>query len=309
MDKQAVAAGRVEPLHEPTPALVAAAGSERDRPPLADPAARSLDLHAHELAVEVRDQIVIGTVSDRDRDHRALARQPAHRRHLPKVPLPPRRPPLVHPPNISRPTPETPPFAAYEAQLLESLYRTVTPLLDQLLFPQRLVIRALDDLHRIAEAGAALGALAKEARPLTDHMTGWMDDTASTLRSLRNQAAGVRTTIEPMGEDVRILKDEFARANDEIARLREAFGPQLESLRESAAALHQELRQVRELFAALEGDVNQMGDRVTTEMAALRDAIRALVRDANEISDVVEPLQSATDRVGKIADRLPGRNR
>jgi hypothetical protein len=33
------------------------------------------------------------------------------------------------------------------------------------------------------------------------------------------------------------------------------------------------------------------------------------VRDADEISDVVEPLQSATDRVGKIAERLPGGKR
>jgi nanoRNase/pAp phosphatase (c-di-AMP/oligoRNAs hydrolase) len=53
-------------------------------------------------------------------------------------------------------------------------------------------------------------------------------------------------------------------------------------------------------------DVEGMGQRVTSEMEALRHAVRALVRDDDEISDVVEPLQSATDRVGRVADRLPG---
>jgi methyl-accepting chemotaxis protein len=185
----------------------------------------------------------------------------------------------------------------------------VTPLLDQLFLPQRLVVRALDDLHRVAEGAASLGALARDSTPLIPHLTEWMDDTASTLRSLRDQAVGIRTTIEPMGEDLRILRDEFGRANDEIARLREAFGPPLEALRGSADALHHELRQVRELFAALETDVNEMGANVTQEMAALRQAVAALARDADEISDVVEPLQAATDRVGRIASRLPGGGR
>jgi methyl-accepting chemotaxis protein len=173
--------------------------------------------------------------------------------------------------------------AAYRSPRLESLYRVVTPLLDQLLFPQRLVTRALDDLHRMASAAEAVSRLTRDVGPFLEHVRTWMDDTDATLRSLRDEARGVRTTIEPMGEDVRILKDEFGRANDEIARLREAFGPQLEALRHSADALERELRQVR-------------------------DAVRALARDADEISDVVEPLQSATDRVGKLADRLPGGN-
>jgi hypothetical protein len=70
--------------------------------------------------------------------------------------------------------------------------------------------------------------------------------------------------------------------------------------------MRHELRQLCELLAALETDIDGMGDRVTAEMEALRHAVGALVRDADEISDVVEPLQAATDRVGKVADRLPG---
>ncbi len=182
----------------------------------------------------------------------------------------------------------------------------MTSLLDQLLIPQRVALRALEDLHRIAHAAVAMGSLADRATSLVEPMADRMTDTAQTLRSLRDEAVGIRTTIEPMGKDLRILRDDFGRANDEIARLREAFGPQLEGLRSSAEAMRHELRQVRELFAAVETDIDGIGERVTGEIEALRQAVRALVRDADEISNVVEPLQAATDRVGKVADRLPG---
>ncbi len=53
----------------------------------------------------------------------------------------------------------------------ESLYTPVTPLLDQLLFPQRLALRALDDLHHIASAAVAMGGLADRAKSLVEPMT------------------------------------------------------------------------------------------------------------------------------------------
>jgi methyl-accepting chemotaxis protein len=179
----------------------------------------------------------------------------------------------------------------------------MAPLLDQLLLPQRIVTRALNDLHRMAEAAASIAALAR------DPLTGWMDDTASSLRSIRDQAAGARTAIESMSGDVTILRDEFGRANDEIARLREAFGPELEALRHTAASLEQELRQVRELLAALLTQADETGEGVITEMRALRGQVGALAHEADEISEVVEPLQGATERVGKVAAHLPGGGR
>ncbi|HLY47816.1 MAG TPA: hypothetical protein VKR21_01350 [Solirubrobacteraceae bacterium] len=48
---------------------------------------------------------------------------------------------------------------------------------------------------------------------------------------------------------------------------------------------------------------------MTTEMKGIGDAVRDLARDADEISDVVEPLQAATERVGRVANRLPGGSR
>lgn len=156
-------------------------------------------------------------------------------------------------------------------------------LLDQLFLPQRLLVRALDDLHRIADAAAAIGGFMRSERPV-DSIREWMDVTAEALQSLRDQAAGVRSSVEPMPADLKTLRDEFGRADDEIARLREAFGPELAAFRRAA-------------------------DGILGEMGALRRSINALVRDADEISDVVEPLQAATERVGRVAERLPGGRR
>jgi predicted nucleic acid-binding Zn-ribbon protein len=231
----------------------------------------------------------------------------------------------------------------------------VTPLLDQLLLPGRLLGRALDDAHRMADAVVSLGELAIAARHELEPLNRWMQTTASELKLLREHAAGVQWAIEPMVEHVRILRDEFGRANDEIARLRKAFGPELAALREQAGGIRSaiepmvddvtilrdefaranteigqlgdafapqlvglrssaegmlgEIARVRELLEGLDRDVREIGDHVTTEISELDGSVRALVRDADEISDVVEPLQAATDRVGRVADRLPGGSR
>jgi predicted nucleic acid-binding Zn-ribbon protein len=182
-------------------------------------------------------------------------------------------------------------------------------LVDQLLLPRRLIARALEDLHRIAEAARVLGGVAREAEQQFDPLREWMDATAAMIQSLRDQVAGVRAAVDPMSRDMDALRVEFGRADDEIGRLREAIVPELAAFRDSANGLRDELRQFRELMVLLEADVKEMRERATAEMHAIHDAMRALVRDAHEISDVVEPLQEATDRVGNIASHLPGGRR
>lgn len=154
-------------------------------------------------------------------------------------------------------------------------------LIDQVLLPARLLTRALDDVHRIADAAVSLGTLALEVQRELEPLNRWMRTTASELESLRRHAAGVDSAIHPIVEHVRILRDEFGRANDEIARLREAFGPELSALRTEFS-------------------------RANDEVRGLQASVGALARDADEISEVVEPLQAATDRVGRVAERLPG---
>jgi methyl-accepting chemotaxis protein len=143
----------------------------------------------------------------------------------------------------------------------------VTSLVDQLLLPQRVAARVLADLQLIGDAAMSVGTLARDLRGQVGPVRDWMDATAATLET---------------------LSSEFGRADDEIARLREELIPELSGFRASADRLQK-----------------KMG-RVISEMRTLREAVNALVRDADDISEVVEPLQSATDRVGKVADRLPG---
>lgn len=178
-----------------------------------------------------------------------------------------------------------------------------------MLLPPRLVARAFEDAHRIAQAAMVVGGVAREAERQFDPLREWMDATAAMIQSLRDQVSGVRAAVEPMSRDMDALRVEFGRADDEIGRLREALVPEVAAFRASADGLHDELRQFRELVAVLEADIKMMSQRVTAEMHAIRDAMSALVRDAHEISDVVEPLQEATDRVGNVASRLPGGRR
>lgn len=185
----------------------------------------------------------------------------------------------------------------------------MTSLIDQLLLPPRLLARALEDLHQIAQAAGVVGAVAREAEGQFDPLREWMEATAGVIESLRDQVSGVRAAVEPMSGDMDALRVEFGRADDEIGRLREALVPEVAAFRASTDGLHDELRQLRELMVVLEADVKELGQGLTAEMSAVRDAVRALVRDADEISEVVEPLQEATERVGNVASRLPGGRR
>jgi hypothetical protein len=48
---------------------------------------------------------------------------------------------------------------------------------------------------------------------------------------------------------------------------------------------------------------------VRDEVAGLNATTRRLARDADEVREVVEPLQTATERVGRMAEKLPGPGR
>jgi hypothetical protein len=44
-------------------------------------------------------------------------------------------------------------------------------------------------------------------------------------------------------------------------------------------------------------------------MTSLIERLTPMVRDLDEVREVVEPLQTATERVGRIAERIPGPGR
>jgi hypothetical protein len=66
-----------------------------------------------------------------------------------------------------------------------------------------------------------------------------------------------------------------------------------------------EVESVEKLYRAL---VN-VGELLAARLSALHDLLRSLVKDAGEVREMVEPLRGVTERVGRIAERLPGPGR
>ena len=112
-----------------------------------------------------------------------------------------------------------------------------------------------------------------------------------------------------MSDDLDGLRRAFAGTNAELERLRKEFIPQLAGVRAAADGLHTEVQRQRELISALNAQVKEMGERLAGEITTLTATIQPLVKDAAEVREVVEPLQSATERVGRVAERLPGPGR
>ena len=115
--------------------------------------------------------------------------------------------------------------------------------------PVRLVGRAFDDLHALAQAAAAIPRIEQR------------------IEDLRNE-------IKDLPEHVDGLRDAFEGSNREVHGVGERMEP-----------LTQEIRSLRtEVGPKLDGMEEQLGD----------------------VADVVEPLEPAAERLGRLAERLPG---
>jgi chromosome segregation ATPase len=136
-----------------------------------------------------------------------------------------------------------------------------------------------------------------------------VDHSVRTIDSLRDEIAAVRTALEPMNDDLDALRASFASTTDELQKIREVFVPELHAVHVAADGLHDEVRRQRELIEALDASVKALGEAGTEALSKLIDTLRPLVSDAGDVRDVVEPLQTATERVGRIAERLPGKGR
>ena len=97
-------------------------------------------------------------------------------------------------------------------------------LFDLVLGPPRLVVRALDDLHRIADA-----------------------------------TEGIHARLQPLEHDVDGLREAFEGSNEQLAKHREAVTPQLVALRSELNALRS---QVGGQIAEMEDDLAGVRDTV-----------------------------------------------
>ncbi len=187
--------------------------------------------------------------------------------------------------------------------------RPLAAVLDQMLVPLRLANRAIVDLGRIADGAAAVGALADDARRELRSLPGSFRHAVATLDSVRDELAALRTGLEPMSDDLDALRTAFAATTEELARLRAEVIPELGGVRGAAGGLHQEVRRQRELIDELQSTLEATGRVLGTALSTLIETLKPLVRDVDEVREVVEPLQSATERVGRLAERLPGPGR
>ncbi len=165
------------------------------------------------------------------------------------------------------------------------------------------------DLRRVADAAALVGALASDLRRELSPFIDRFDHAVATLDGLGDEVSALRGSLEPMSHDLDALRAAFAGTNKELERLRETFAPKLGGVHVAADGLHEEVRRQRELIDQLDSSVKEMSQGLSEGIATLIDTLRPLVRDAGEMREVVEPLQTATERVGRIAERLPGPGR
>lgn len=126
------------------------------------------------------------------------------------------------------------------------------------------------------------------------------------MRSLLKEAQAFRSDIVPLRDDMDALREAFAGADAELEALRKALTPEVEGLHAAADRIGERVGHIRALIEALDSDIKEMGVEVTGEMAAFHRTIQVLVREADEMRQVVEPLQGASERVGRVADKLPG---
>ena len=113
-------------------------------------------------------------------------------------------------------------------------------LLELVLAPPRLVVRALDDLHRIADA-----------------------------------TEGIGERLRPLEHDVDGLRRAFEGSNDQLAKHREAVTPQLASLRAELVTLRS---QVGGQISEMEDDLSGVRDTVEPLQGAAERVGKAVER-------------------------------
>jgi hypothetical protein len=148
-----------------------------------------------------------------------------------------------------------------------------------LLLPPRLVLRALDDLHTIARAAAALEDI--EAR---------INERLVAVIELGERIAEIGEGIDDRFEEILALGERIV-----------ALGARVDDL----VALGDRVDQIdaRAVEVLATGDrVEQAARDVAASGRLIADALPVLQRAIT----MAEPLEGAVERLGRIVDRLPG---
>lgn len=148
------------------------------------------------------------------------------------------------------------------------------------LLPPKLLLRALDDLHRIA-------VVAEDVNRRVGRLEAMLDESLTLGRDL-----------ETMGSEVLTLFRRLDRRAVALLKL----GEQMEAHASSVLHLGERIDERGHQIVA-EGKALQVSAREVTESAA--HVLEALPLLERAIS-LTEPLEGAVERLGRVADRLPG---
>lgn len=167
--------------------------------------------------------------------------------------------------------------------------------LSPLLLPPRLVVRAMDDLHTLAQAARWATEVGEEL------------DVRGAVRDMRSLAEAARRLPDIERTLVGTEKELAKRADRLDARLREALKlvrsmegdlPAVAGVLETADSINSQLTTVTRLADRVDDGLPSF-ERVLDSVDALREATAILAA-------AVEPLQGISERLGRVADRLPG---
>jgi len=165
--------------------------------------------------------------------------------------------------------------------------------MNPLLFPPRLVFRAFDDLHAIAEAARRLPEVERGLAERIEDLDERMDELLDTARPLADAAHGASGLEQALR---RINADQVTADLSSVARASGRL-PDLERSLDS-------VRHVEESLAAVLGIAQRLEERLPAIEQVL-DSIDLLGEAAATLAAGAEPLRGAAERLGAIADRLP----
>ncbi len=112
-----------------------------------------------------------------------------------------------------------------------------------------------------------------------------------------------------MSEDLDRIRVTFAATTEQLEKLRKDMRPELAGVRAATERLDGRVHVQAESLEKLDRSLGQVGELLAGRLSKLQDLLGSLVRDAADVREVVEPLQGATERVGRIAERVPGPGR
>lgn len=188
-------------------------------------------------------------------------------------------------------------------------------MLNPLTLPPRLVLRALDDLHSIALAAERVPDIERKLDARFDSLEGHLEGLLPALAKLeRTLTRGLSSLEEQLSGGLGSLEKELTsglgsleeQLTSGFSSLEAQFGALPPALEKSLRPhLVKQVKTIESLQPPLEQN-RAHTEGVPPRLDGLLHEMGTLRQEIQEVREVLEPLQGATERIGRISGRLPG---